>query len=50
MKVASLRADETKKFAIKSIPRSFFTKETDTLLNITDELQKPSPKNNKKGN
>lgn len=27
VKVASLRADESKKFAIKSIPRHFFTKE-----------------------
>ena len=49
VKVASLRADETKKFAIKSIQRSFFTKQTETIFNITDELSKPSPKN-KKGN
>lgn len=29
VKVASLRADKSKKFAIKSIPRHFFTKEED---------------------
>lgn len=54
VKVASLRADESKKFAIKSIPRSFFTKETQISKKepkaFLKQIKNLSPRNVKKQN